>query len=168
MNICLSLEKMFAFPVWIWSSRKNLLGERLLVESFKFVVKAHGRLVHSLSVSDIGESQPGLQILMIFLFVSELYFRVERALASQAPSPLFLGDDFALDQRLFSEGEFFDLLSLSLVEVFVHLEVGFVPEALETDKFGAVFDISKLFVGSPSDKMIVFKDKRTVTLTLLR
>ena len=167
MSTCLSLGKMFAFPTSIWSSRKNLIIKGLLVESFKFVVKTHGRLVHPLSVGDVGESQPGLQVLMIFLFISELYFRVEWSLAPQAPSSLFLGDDFALDQRLFSEGELFDLLSFPLVEVFVHFEVGFVPEALEADKFVAVFDISKLFVGSPPDKVVVFEDKRTRTLALL-
>ena len=42
-----------------------------------------------------------------------------------------------------------------------------MPEALEADKFGAIFDISKLFVGSPPDEMVVFEDERSGTLTLL-
>ena len=104
---------------------------------------------------------------MIFLFVSELYFRIQRSLTSQTSSSLLFRDKFTLDKWLFFLWKFFDLLSLSLVEIFIHLIVRFVSKAFKANKFGAILDISVLFIGSPPDEMIIFKYKRFRTVALL-
>lgn len=66
---------------------------RVLVELLELVVEGVGGLVESFPVGYAGEAESRLQILMVRLPLPELYFGVERALASQASAALLLGDD---------------------------------------------------------------------------
>ena len=42
-----------------------------------------------------------------------------------------------------------------------------MPEAFKADELGSVLDVSVLFIGSPSDEVVVFEDKGFGTVTLL-
>ena len=61
----------------------------------------------------------------------------------------------------------FDLLSLPFIEILVHFIMGFVSKTLKGHKFGAVLDISILFVRPPSNEMIILKHKRLRTFAFL-
>lgn len=69
---------------------------------------------------------------------------------------------------ILSFGQLLYLLTLSLIEVFVHLVVWLVPEGLKCQELAGVLHISELFQWPPMLIVVILKHEGLLVLALLR